>query len=601
MSRIPGERRKTIFSRGTFLQRPRVSLGRSLVGLVLLAALPAVGQSSPASPNVQGLPEVTTTTTAEVPEISSEETTQSFQVKVNLVEVRVVVRDAKGNAVGHLKQDDFVLLDDKKPQTIKRFSVAGNQPAAASGDSSPNAAPPGGVQTHITETRRLACLFDDLNATANELTLARNATEKAIGALAPGEKLAIFTLSGQGTQDFTDDKDRLRAAVRQLKPRPLGGPTTACPYVSYYMADEILNKHDQRATEIVQEQVAVCLFNGKISNASHAMADSIIDHAFSAGQSQNEIALQAFNEIVRRISVLPGSRRLIFLSPGFYSDRDQAALTDSLNRAVHAGVIVNTLDLRGVIAQDPVSVDISQKSYGSAVFGGDMHLFQAAEASSQTDTLMEVANATGGTSFRNRNDLDAGLASLSAEPEVSYLLAFTPQDLKNDGKFHTLKVELKQPSGYTVQARKGYYAPKPGESGGEANREVAEAVFGRDEIHELPLRVQTQFFKTGEQTAQVAVLVRVDVRHMQFRKADGRNLNDLTVVAALFDRNDNFVSGKNNTVRMHIKDETLATKLNSGITLRNNFDISPGSYLVRVVARDAQGKMTTQSEVVDIP
>ncbi len=88
---------------------------------------------------------------------------------------------------------------------------------------------------------------------------------------------------------------------------------------------------------------------------------------------------------------------------------------------------------------------------------------------------------------------------------------------------------------------------------------------------------------------------------MQFRKADGRNLNDADGVAALFDRNGNFVSGKNNKVRMHIKDETLATKLNSGITLRNNFDIAPGSYLVRVVARDEQGKMTTQNDVIDIP
>ncbi len=88
---------------------------------------------------------------------------------------------------------------------------------------------------------------------------------------------------------------------------------------------------------------------------------------------------------------------------------------------------------------------------------------------------------------------------------------------------------------------------------------------------------------------------------MQFQKSDGRNLNELTVVAALFDRNANFISAKSNTVKMHIKDDTLSTKLNSGITVKSNFDIDPGSYLVRVVARDEQGKMTTQNDVVDIP
>ncbi len=32
------------------------------------------------------------------------------------------------------------------------------------------------------------------------------------------------------------------------------------------------------------------------------------------------------------------------------------------------------------------------------------------------------------------------------------VLGFNPQNLKNDGKFHALKIELKQPSGYTLQA-----------------------------------------------------------------------------------------------------------------------------------------------------
>src|SRR5271157_3012386 len=43
------------------------------------------------------------------PEISTEETSTTFKVKVNLVEVRVVVRDAQGHAVGSLKQDEIDL------------------------------------------------------------------------------------------------------------------------------------------------------------------------------------------------------------------------------------------------------------------------------------------------------------------------------------------------------------------------------------------------------------------------------------------------------------------------------------------------------------
>ena len=41
--------------------------------------------------------------------------------------------------------------------------------------------------------------------------------------------------------------------------------------------------------------------------------------------------------------------------------------------------------------------------------------------------------------------------------EYSYVLAFTPQNLKLDGSFHTLKVVLKNPQKLTVQARRGYF------------------------------------------------------------------------------------------------------------------------------------------------
>ena len=292
---------------------------------------------------------------------------------------------------------------------------------------------------------------------------------------------------------------------------------------------------------------------------------------------------------------------MVLLSPGFYLGLTrQADLTDSLNRAIAGGVVINTLDLRGVLAQQPMGVDISQKAFGSTVYGTNMIHYEAAANIAQSDPLMQMANATGGKYLHNSNDFSGGLAGLSAPPEFSYLLGFKPQNLNNDGKFHALKIELKQPSGYTVQARKGYYAPQSGGSNDQLKREIAEAVFAHDEIHELPLRVQTQFFRSGDDSAKVLVLVHVDVRHMQFHRSDGRNLNELTVVSALFDRNANLVTAKSNTVKMHIKDDTLASKLNSGIMVKSNFDVSPGSYLVRVVARDEQGKMLTQNEVVDI-
>jgi VWFA-related protein len=575
------------------------------LALLVLLATPALSQSvaSPANDN----PPPAQAATADIPELSSQEEVQSFKVKVNLVELRVVVRDRNGNAIVNLKQEDFVLLDDKKPQTITKFSAERNLLPTEAAKNKPEL--PTGitdeVHSHLAESRRLAYLFDDFNATPNDLTRARKAAELSVDGLGPSDLLAIFTLSGQGNQDFTGDKEKLKAALRLLRPRPQGGPVTDCPPINYYIADQIISNGDGQAFQMVVQQIVACQFDGDTNPsklpAQEAAAHSAIEREYRAGEAQAELALQTFNEVVRRVAVFQGQRTIVFMSPGFYSARQQAALNDSLARAIRLGVVVSTLDLRGVFAPSPTGTDISQKAWGSAVYGPQMLQYGVASDSANTDPLMQIANSTGGTFVHNNNDLSAGLAKLSAPPEFIYLLAFAPQNLANDGKFHALKVDLKQGSGLTVQTRTGYYAPKPEDSGDDAKREIAEAVFAHDEIHELPLRVQTQFFRSTDDAAHVSVLVHVDVRQMQFRKSDGRNLNELTVVAALFDRNANFVSAKSNTVRMHIKDQTLATKLGSGITVKSNFDVTPGSYLIRVVGRDQQGKMATQNEVVEIP
>ena len=57
------------------------------------------------------------------PEITTEEKPTTFKLRVNLVQVYVVVRDAKGNAVPGLKKEDFRLLDQGKPQVITNFAV----------------------------------------------------------------------------------------------------------------------------------------------------------------------------------------------------------------------------------------------------------------------------------------------------------------------------------------------------------------------------------------------------------------------------------------------------------------------------------------------
>jgi hypothetical protein len=279
------------------------------------------------------------------------------------------------------------------------------------------------------------------------------------------------------------------------------------------------------------------------------------------------------------------------VSPGFLTPFDLISETsDVIERAIRANVIISALDARGLYASIPGG-DASQRVSNTATVQYKAQ-YDIASATEEADVLGELADATGGNFFHNSNDLDGGFKRVATAPEYFYTLGFSPENLKLDGMYHKLKVTLKDGAKLSMQARRGYYAPRrlddPSETGKE---EIREALFSREELLDIPVELHTQFFKSSEESARVAVVIRVDVRHIHYKKVDGRNRNDLTVVSALFDRNGNYVTGNEKHLEMRLRDETLEKKLGSGLTVRSTFDVRPGMYLVRLVVRDAEGQM----------
>ena len=64
---------------------------------------------------------------------------------------------------------------------------------------------------------------------------------------------------------------------------------------------------------------------------------------------------------------------------------------------------------------------------------------------------------TGGSYFHNSNALASGLNSLSSGPKYLYLLTFSIDKVKLNGKYHSLKIKVK-PKKLTIEARGGYVA-----------------------------------------------------------------------------------------------------------------------------------------------
>src|SRR5712672_1804438 len=83
---------------------------------------PAPAQDAPAKPD-STVTAPTTPAPAQTEEVSSRDTPTTFKVRVNLVLVRVVVRDRQGKIVSNLKKEDFQLFDNKKLQNISSFAV----------------------------------------------------------------------------------------------------------------------------------------------------------------------------------------------------------------------------------------------------------------------------------------------------------------------------------------------------------------------------------------------------------------------------------------------------------------------------------------------
>jgi len=83
-------------------------------------------QDAPAKPD-STVTAPTTPAPAQTEEVSSRDTPTTFKVRVNLVLVRVVVRDRQGKIVSNLKKEDFQLFDNKKLQNISSFA-SGRRP-----------------------------------------------------------------------------------------------------------------------------------------------------------------------------------------------------------------------------------------------------------------------------------------------------------------------------------------------------------------------------------------------------------------------------------------------------------------------------------------
>ena len=535
-----------------------------------------------------------------------------------MVLVRAIVRDSKGRPVANLRKEDFRLWDNGKPQDIDQFAVESPnrtvplaQPAPGKESDEETASAAG---TAVATPRNFQALyFDDTQMKFEDIARARDAANRYLAAkLTPADRAAIFTSSGQGNLDFTEDRSKLHEALFNLRPRPIIAETNQCPDIGYYQAYLIVERHDPNAMDVAVQEYIHCRCEATnqymlqmCTNQATNYVQGEATQVWNQWQTQSRGVLRGLEQVIRRTALLPGQRSVIFLSPGFLLYDLESELDEVADRALRSGVVISTLDPRGLY----VTIPGGDASHESTFISGRPDLmvnkqqFITQGISLAEDVLYDLAGATGGQFFHNSNDLDQGFRQVGTLSEVYYVLAFSPHDLKYDGRFHKLKVSLVNPAGSTIQARRGYFAPKASEDAAtKAKEEIKDAVFSQDELKELPIDVHTQFYKVNEAEVRLAVLTHLDLSSVRFRQEQDRHLNNFTFLTALFDQDGKYMMGKEKVVEFRLRDATLAKLTQTGITLKTEFDLKPGTYLVRQIVRDSEaGQLSGLSHTVEIP
>lgn len=530
-------------------------------------------------------------------EITSHDSPATFKVRVSFVFVRVVVRDQNGKVIPNLKKEDFQLADNRKLQVISTFAVetAGSHITTVKMDSDSGTAPTEGTSVKPAELpqRFITLFFDDLHLSTQDALLSRQAATKLFAAMKTGDRLAIYTSSGQVQQDFTAERGKLEETLLRILPRPLSNRGLSdCPPMTYYEAYQIIEVNDPTALQVATMDAAACMGS---SQGAAQVAQMAAQREYSAGDSETQFSFRNLDGVIARMRSLPGQRIIVMMSPGFFVTPQLRDSGDIIDRATKANIVINAIDARGLYVSSVF--DVSNSSMNPL-----RTQFITMEELAQSDVMAELADGTGGTFFHNRNDIDQGLLQAAGEPEMTYLLGFNPQNLKLDGKYHHLKVTLTGKKKWNVQARRGYFAPR-GDLDPEtrAKEEIRSAVFSQEELQDLPLDCQTQFFKVAD-GVRLAVVAHITTKELKFARAGDRSKDKLTVATAIFDENGNMVTGQEKIIDMQLRDATLERMNRSGISVKSTFDVQPGTFLVRIVVRDSEGaQMAAMNRGVVIP
>lgn len=551
-----------------------------------------------------------------------------IRVNTELVQTDVMVFDKKGHFVDGLTAEQFVLKVDNKPQSISFFERVTSSKSGVQGNvlSQTSAKSTAGATTSAVAVRGRTVIFfvDDLHLAPDSLSRTRKAlTEFIDRGMAENDQVAITSSSGQigFLQQFTNDRTALRSAVARLNYRANTKLDMDNPPMSEYIAMKIRDGDEQAINYYVtelQKQNCVKAGGGVICTMSpQAMRIAVRERAHemtTMAKPATDNTLIMLEALMRTAAQLPGRKIVFMVSDGFYLNDRQTGSMSRIKRitdaAGRAGVVINTLDARGIIGEV-----LSVTNDRPMDDGGWMSMTNIGEVTASQDGLNALAGDTGGRAFRNTNAPMAQFVDkVLDETSNYYLLAWRPDDDEQKrGKFNRIEASIVGRPDLTVRMRKTYFktAPLPilslkkkSDSDPTKAREddmriVIDAPVSQQQIPTTLDLTRAQMPGVG---TQVTATIQISREALTFDLSDGKRSSDLDIGGIFYDDKGKPVSSFVGRLRVLPVPENATAERRAQAVYAFHAWLPPGLFQVRVGVRDIKsGRIGSAMQWITIP
>jgi hypothetical protein len=143
---------------------------------------------------------------------------------------------------------------------------------------------------------------------------------------------------------------------------------------------------------------------------------------------------------------------------------------------------------------------------------------------------------------------------------------------------------------------------EPASAESPIEEQLREMTISKTDVAQLPVTLRATPSEGDGGRYALSVSTHLDTKSLHFHKEEGRNINSVVFVFAVFDQKDNLLDAQLRRAKVNLPDEQLPALFAAGLDLSLTFQLKPGTYRVREVVTESEDhQMTAFSRSVTIP